>query len=318
MKHFYNIIIPHYNSPKLLQRCLDSIPQREDLHIIVVDDNSDAELVDFNHFPGYNRDDIELIFTKEGKGAGYARNVGLTHADCEKLIFADADDYFNYCLNEILDEYKNDDTDIVFFNRLNVDSELYTYSNKRDWYGGHFKTYEENPVEGEKLFRYEYDVPYCKIIKKALVDKYDIHFEETTNQNDVRFSYMTGYYAKSIKVDKRAIYAVTYSPKSIMFTWNSNKIKVRIGVCCRKVLFLKKNNIVTGSLHCIEKLLPNIKKNDPNLFEECLHIISEHGLDSEYYRGYTINSILKEKKEKRKMKRRNMIKRILNPIKKLI
>ena len=287
MKHFYNIIIPHYNSPKLLQRCLDSIPQREDLHIIVVDDNSDDDLVDFNHFPGYNRDDVELIFTKEGKGAGYVRNVGLAHADCEKLIFADADDYFNYCLNEILDEYKNDDTDIVFFNRLNVDSDLYTYSSKRDWYGGHFKTYEENPVEGEKLFRYEYDVPYCKIIKKTLVDEFDIHFEETTNQNDVRFSYMTGYYAKSIKVDKRAIYTVTYSPKSIMFTWNSEKIRTRIGVCCRKVLFLKENDIVTASLHCIEKLLPNIKKNDQGLFEECLHIISEHGLDSEYYRNYT-------------------------------
>lgn len=318
MKYFYNIIIPHYNSPKLLQRCLDSIPQREDLHIIVVDDNSDSEKVDFEHFPGLDREDVEVFFTKEGKGAGYARNVGLTHADCVKLIFADADDYFNYCLNEILDEYKNDDTDIVFFNRLNVDSELYTYSNKRDWYGRFFRTYEENPIEGEKLFRYEYDGPCCKIIKKTLVDEFDIHFDETTNQNDVRFSYMTGYYAKSIKVDKRAIYTVTYSPKSIMFTWNPEKIRTRIDICCKKVLFLKENDIVTSSLHFIEKLLPNIKKNDPSLFEECLHIISEHGLDPNYYRNYTIQSILKEEKEKRKTKRRNIIKRLLNPIKKLI
>lgn len=61
----YNIIIPHKNSPKLLQRCLDSIPRRDDLHIIVVDDNSDSDKVDFEHFPGYDRNDVELIFTKE-------------------------------------------------------------------------------------------------------------------------------------------------------------------------------------------------------------------------------------------------------------
>lgn len=51
MKHYYNIIIPHKNTPKLLQRCLDSIPQRDDLHIIIVDDNSDLEKMDFEHFP---------------------------------------------------------------------------------------------------------------------------------------------------------------------------------------------------------------------------------------------------------------------------
>ena len=318
MKYTYTIIIPHKNSPKLLQRCLDSIPQREDLHIIIVDDNSDADKVDFNHFPGFERNDVELIFTKEGKGAGYARNIGLSKTNSEKVIFADADDYFNYCLKEILDDYKNDNTDLIFFNRLNVDGEYYTYSSKRDWYGGYFQKYKDNPHEGEKLFRYEYDGPVCKIVTKSLIDKYNICFEETTNQNDVRFSYLCGHYARSIKVDYRAIYTVTYSPKSIMFTWNPEKIRTRIGVCCRKVVFLKKNNIVTGSLHCIENFLPNIRKNDPILFEECLHIISEHGLDSEYYRNYTTNFILKEEKESKKKERKKKLKGLLYPIKKLI
>ncbi len=168
------------------------------------------------------------------------------------------------------------------------------------------------------MFRYENDGPVCKIIRKSLIDYHNILFEETTNQNDVRFSYTTGHLARSIKVDYRAIYTVTYSPKSLMFTWNHEKIKTRIGVCCRKVLFLKRNNIVTGSLHCIEKLLPNIKKNAPNLFEECLHIISEHGLDPDYYRNYTILFFLKEEKEKKKTKRRNEIKRVLNPLKEFI
>lgn len=36
----YSIIIPHKNSAGLLQRCLDSIPQRDDIQIIIIDDNS--------------------------------------------------------------------------------------------------------------------------------------------------------------------------------------------------------------------------------------------------------------------------------------
>lgn len=48
----YTIIIPHKNIPMLLQRMLDSIPQREDLQVIIVDDNSDPQAVDFRTFPG--------------------------------------------------------------------------------------------------------------------------------------------------------------------------------------------------------------------------------------------------------------------------
>ena len=90
----YSIIIPHKNIPKLLQRCLNSIPQRDDLEIIVVDDNSDPSIVDFGQFPGAGRSDVSFFFDKSGKGAGRARNIGLQHAQGKWLLFADADDFF--------------------------------------------------------------------------------------------------------------------------------------------------------------------------------------------------------------------------------
>ena len=40
MEYNVSIIIPHYNSPDLLAVLLDSIPEKEDIQIIVVDDNS--------------------------------------------------------------------------------------------------------------------------------------------------------------------------------------------------------------------------------------------------------------------------------------
>ena len=40
MKINFTFIIPHYNTPHLLLRCLNSIPSREDIQIIVIDDCS--------------------------------------------------------------------------------------------------------------------------------------------------------------------------------------------------------------------------------------------------------------------------------------
>ena len=57
----YSIIIPHKNSTKLLQRCIDTIPYRKDIQVIIVDDNSDCNIVDFDYFPGLNEKHIEVI-----------------------------------------------------------------------------------------------------------------------------------------------------------------------------------------------------------------------------------------------------------------
>lgn len=126
----YSIIIPHKNIPELLQRCLDSIPRRVDLQIIVVDDNSDLDKVDFSHFPGMNEECVEVYFTKEGKGAGYARNIGLQHAVGKWLIFADADDFFNCGFLYSIDKYRDSLYDIIYFGVNSVFSDSLKITNR--------------------------------------------------------------------------------------------------------------------------------------------------------------------------------------------
>ena len=77
---YYSIIIPHYNIPNLLRRLLDSVPSRNDLEAIIIDDNSDSNAVDFEQFPGLDKNNVKVIFDKKGGGGGYARNIGLKHA----------------------------------------------------------------------------------------------------------------------------------------------------------------------------------------------------------------------------------------------
>lgn len=44
MEYNYSLIIPHFNIPKLLRRLLSTVPKREDLQVIIVDDCSTKEL----------------------------------------------------------------------------------------------------------------------------------------------------------------------------------------------------------------------------------------------------------------------------------
>ena len=113
MKPIYSIIIPYKNCPALLNRCIDSIPQRDDVQIIVVDDNSDETLVDFDSFPNTARQDVRVVRILDSKGAGKARNVGIEQAKGIWLIFCDCDDSFSEVFNNILDKHIERLEDVV-------------------------------------------------------------------------------------------------------------------------------------------------------------------------------------------------------------
>lgn len=85
----FSIIMLHKNTPKLLKRCLESIPRMDDIQIIVVDDNSDSNIVDFSVLIGMKDECVEIYLTKEGKGAGHACNVGMKYAKGKWLLFTD-------------------------------------------------------------------------------------------------------------------------------------------------------------------------------------------------------------------------------------
>ena len=93
MNYTYTVSIPHYNSPLLLQRMLKSIPEREDIQVIVVDDGSCVENV--NAIKKIQHKNLEIILLSENKGGGNARNEGLKRASGKWYISVDADDFFS-------------------------------------------------------------------------------------------------------------------------------------------------------------------------------------------------------------------------------
>lgn len=217
----YSIIIPHKNIPKLLQRCLNSIPRRKDIQIIVVDDDSNSDKVDFEHFPGVGEECVEVYFTREGKGAGYARNVGLKHAKGKWLLFADADDFFSKYLISSLDKYYNSNYDIVFFNTYCINSTTLKTDCSPHHHGNSLRSIIlQNNIDStnsENNLRYKFGPPWCKLINHNLIIKHKILFDEVLKCNDTMFSLKIGTYAKNIIIDTTPIYYNTYRNDSITY-----------------------------------------------------------------------------------------------------
>lgn len=209
MKLNYSIIIPHKDIPDLLRRCLDSIPVRDDVEVIVVDDNSDPRKVDFECFPQWQGKYYHYFLTKEGKGPGYARNVGLDHAQGRWIVFADADDFFTEEFNALLDEMADAEEDLIFFDYINVLSDDVTQQlEEREW-NRHFISDYLNGDKSEFGLRMGFVVPWCKFVKRELIEQHHIRFDEVMWGEDVYFAIQTGYYAKTLKVSGTIGYVVT-------------------------------------------------------------------------------------------------------------
>ena len=58
----YSIVIPHYNLPALLRRCLGSIPQRDDIQVIVVDDGSSEESKSALEDIGIDFPNVQIVY----------------------------------------------------------------------------------------------------------------------------------------------------------------------------------------------------------------------------------------------------------------
>lgn len=310
----YNILIPHKNNVKCLQRCLDSIPQRDDVKIIVVDDNSSPDVVDFNYFPGKNRKDVEVIFDKVGGGAGHARNIAMRHAVAEKIINADCDDFFTYCFNDVLDEYSEDDSDIVFLNVCSVMENTYLHSDRCIYKNKLIDGYlHDDSVKYELLLRYDEGSPCSKIIKKSLIDEHQILFEEVPIHDDVKFSYMIGHYAGKVKVDERAIYCITQSPTSISFSLTDEKYLTRMNVIGERDRFVLQQGLkldCTGRF-LTQTLLEIRDAGKTDLYEHCLHILECYGFTTEIMRMRVTDSVKRRKSKEKRSRCKAIIKDVL-------
>ena len=121
----------------------------KDIEIICVNDGSTDNSLEI--LKRYEELDGRVsVFTQENKGAGAARNLGLSHANGEYVYFMDSDDYLELtALEELYQISEENQTDFIIFKLINYnDGEDETFTT----------SYHEMPIlkkrVGNKLFNY--------------------------------------------------------------------------------------------------------------------------------------------------------------------
>lgn len=236
----FSIIIPHKNIPNLLQRCLDSIPRRNDIQIIIVDDNSDESIVDFSNFPGQNRHNVEIYFKKDGKGAGYARNIGLKYAKGQWLLFADADDFFNPCFEQMLNKYVDSKYDLIYFGITSVNSNTLEPTNRGLEINNYITNAIKGDIESQDYVRYKFLYPSAKMIQTIYCKKNNIHYDEIPASNDTMFGVKVASFTNNIAYDSHCIYCLTLRENSLVTSYLKVNLESRFYTSFRLYKFLKK------------------------------------------------------------------------------
>lgn len=208
IKPLFTIIIPHYNTPDLLVRCLASIPVRDDVQVIVVDDCSPGADMYFKQYPGLNRPNLEFYSTTQGGSAGRARNVGLQHAEGQWVLFADADDYYVEGFLDKISDSLYEGLDILYFDvagegaRAEFHRSLFKYAH--DYH-------DDNEI------RYRIWTPWNKVFSRHFIEKNNLQFEEVRVGNDAMFCLSASRLAQEYRIIDSQLYCLTDNSESITF-----------------------------------------------------------------------------------------------------
>lgn len=200
----FSIIIPHKNTPILLERLLSTIPQREDLEILIIDDNSSDEIVNFEEFPGMRMNNVRCFFEKSNIGAGNARNIGVKHAKGEWLLFADSDDYFVPEIARVLNKYSNEtNIDMVFLNAKTV--------NENGLLGNlSLNRYIQNAIKQKpcslEVLKYEFWAPWSRMVKRSIFIENNIKFDNVPVGNDMIGILNASRFSKSFSIESPVVY----------------------------------------------------------------------------------------------------------------
>lgn len=283
-KYNFTFIIPHKNLPDLLRRCVSSIPKRDDVQIIIVDDNSDPSIVDFDNFPFHEDNNIEIIFDKSGKRQGHARNIGIERAKGKWLIFADSDDYFFYSINKALDENINNTADIVYYMATILDNNSYLpLKNQECIPNVSIKKYLNGEKDGEHFVRFRYPAPWGKFIKSSVVKDHNIRFAEIDRLEDTQFSYQCGFYAKNIDVKDYSIYCYVHRVNSVTFQVTNESRFGLVKVCTDCLCFLTKNKLADSPTYIIMtdlifNNLESMSKSNNQQYENSIRYLLDSGI----------------------------------------
>lgn len=198
----FSVIVPTWRGAiKYLPRLFDSIPEKEEIEIIVVDNSKEPVRREEINSPR----EITLLHSAPERHAGGSRNDGMAVAKGKWLLFADSDDYYSPNAFSIYYSKIDSDAEIVYTGMGGIYEDTGEPSNRGDRY---IRMVHEFCIgkRTETMLRIDFSSPCCKMVSHALVEREGLRYDEIRAGNDIYFSLTSGYFAK--KID--AVDAITY------------------------------------------------------------------------------------------------------------
>ena len=174
------VIIPHFTKSDtlLLERAVASVPDREDIEVLVVDNSPnkiDRHL--FNH-----RSNVRILFSDNTKGCGHARNVGMEQAKGVWMLFLDADDFFTERAFQVFDSYRDAKFDVIFFKMTSCYSDTLKPAHRHELY---IEKIDKFLKDGDEYaLRYRWSPAWSRMVKAILVKTNDMWWEEVPASED--------------------------------------------------------------------------------------------------------------------------------------
>lgn len=220
-----SVIIPYFDAKDNLESLVTELRSIEKLELIVVDDCSNMPIG--NSFDVY--DNVKVVRHAENKGAGGARNTGLSQAKGEWVTFLDSDDSL-FITNNLLDLLERDGTnEVIFFGVRSVVMSTKQPSQREGEYNLHLSKSHESSIS-RKIILHRFLFPYGKFIRRSFIINHRLEFDETPVSNDTMFVARLGIKTTKYSFLTDVFYEIRLRPGSLVTNYKTENFICRIRV----------------------------------------------------------------------------------------
>ena len=219
-----SVIVTVYNGEKYLEQCLETLRSQiyKNIEIICIDYGSkDSSISILNEFE--KNDERIKVYTQKKKGAGAAKNLGLSLAMGDYIIFVDGNDYFDSkMLSESVHKAIMVDSDITAFASKTKDAVTEEINNPNCGIKSEnvpdkdILLFSEIAEDSFSSFTW---IAWDKLYKRSFLVDNRLHFSEQQTTNDMYFVLFSFLSAKRISLIDKPLYTHRINiPESLQTT----------------------------------------------------------------------------------------------------